>query len=109
MSATTGKVALFSTGAGNANVACGNEAPGTIVDKVSYGTGNYPENTNVGTLSSTQSAVRNAAGATDTDHNLNDFTLDANPIPRNGQSFNPVCLVTPTKSSTWGQVKSIYR
>ena len=108
MSATTGKVALFSTGVGNANVACGAEA-GPIVDKVSYGTGNCPEVTNVGTLSSTQGAVRNAAGATDTDNNLNDFTIVGNPVPRNGQSFNPACLVTPTKSSTWGQVKSIYR
>ena len=107
MSATTGKVALFT--AANANLACGAEIGGTLVDKVSYGTGNCPENTNVGTLSNTQGAVRNAAGATDTDHNLNDFTIVGNPIPRNGQSFNPACLITPTKSSTWGQVKSIYR
>ena len=107
MSATSGKVALFN--AANANLACGAELPGTIVDKVSYGTGNCPETSNVLTLSNVQAAVRNAAGATDTDHNFNDFTIVGDPIPRNGQSFNPACLVTPTKSSTWGAVKSIYR
>ncbi len=107
MSATAGKVALFNVA--NANVACGAEAGGSIVDKVAYGTGNCPEVTAVGTLSNTQGAIRNLAGATDTDNNVNDFTIVANPVPRNGQSFNPACLVTPTKSSTWGQVKSIYR
>ncbi|MCE9627190.1 MAG: lamin tail domain-containing protein [Candidatus Eisenbacteria bacterium] len=110
MSGTTGKVALFSTGTGNANVACGAEAVGTIVDKVSYGGGNCPEGTNVGTLSSTQGAVRNNAGVTDTDNNLADFTIVANPVPRNSASpRNASCLVTPTSKSTWGAVKSIYR
>ncbi len=107
MSATTGKVALFN--ALNNNLACGSELAGTLVDKVSYGTGNCPENTNVGTLSNGSGAVRNNAGADDTDHNLNDFTIVVNPVPRNSSSFNPACLVTPTRSSTWGAVKSIYR
>lgn len=111
MSATSGKVALFSTGTGNANVACGAEAAGTLVDKVSYGTGNCPEVANVGTLSSTQGAVRNSAGVQDTDNNLNDFTIVANPVPRNSSisARNPNCLATPTSKSTWGAVKSIYR
>ena len=108
MSATTGKVALFN--ALNNNLACGSELPGTLIDKVSYGSGNCPEVTNVGTLSNNQGAVRNAAGATDTDNNVNDFTIVGNPVPRNTQSpRNPACMVTPTKSSTWGTVKSIYR
>ena len=107
MSATAGKVALFN--AVNTNLACGTELPGTLVDKVGYGTSNCPETTNVGLLSSTQGAVRNAAGATDTDNNVNDFTIVGNPVPRNSSSFNPACLATPTKSGTWGQVKSIYR
>lgn len=109
MSATTGKVALFNTGTGNANVACGSEAPGTLVDKVGYGTSNCPETTNAGGLTSTQAAVRNNAGNQDTDNNANDFTVTSNPVPRNSQSFNPDCLVTPTRSSTWGSVKAIYR
>ncbi len=107
MSATSGKVALFN--ALNANLPCGSELAGTLIDKVSYGTGNCPEVTNVGTLSGAQGGVRNAAGSTDTDNNLNDFTIVANPVPRNSSSFNPNCLVTPTRSSTWGSVKAIYR
>ena len=54
-------------------------------------------------------AVRNAAGATDTDNNLSDFAIVNAPVPRNRAWFNTACLVTPTRSSTWGQVKSIYR
>jgi hypothetical protein len=107
MAAGSGKVGLFN--AANANLACGAELPGTLVDKVAYGTSNCPEVTAVGLLSSTQGAVRNAAGATDTDNNVNDFTIVGNPVPRNSSSFNPNCLATPTKSGTWGQVKSIYR
>jgi hypothetical protein len=107
MSATSGKVALFN--AAQANVACGAEPGGSIVDKVSYGTGNCPENTNVPTLSNNQGAVRNGNGNTDTDNNLNDFTIVGNPVPRNTSSFDPSCLATPTRSSTWGSVKAIYR
>ena len=109
MSATSGKVGLFNTGTGNANVACGSEAGGSIVDKVAYGTSNCAEGTAVGLLSSTQACVRNGGGNTDTDNNLNDFTISGTPVPRNHSSFNPNCLITPTKSSTWGSVKAIYR
>ena len=108
MSATAGKVALFNTL--NNNLGCGAELPGTLIDKISYGTGNCPEVTNVATLSNTTGAVRNSAGVTDTDNNLNDFTVANNPVPRNTASpKNPNCLITPTKASTWGTVKSIYR
>lgn len=107
ISATTGKVALFN--ALNNNLACGFELPGTLVDKVSFGTGNCPEVANAATLSNSSGAVRNNAGATDTDDNSLDFTVVVNPIPRNSASFNPACLVTPTRSATWGTVKSIYR
>ena len=107
MSATSGKVALFT--ALNQNIACGSELHGTLVDKVGYGTTNCPETTNVGLLSNVQGAVRNAAGATDTDSNVADFTIVGAPVPRNSSSFNPACLATDTKSSTWGKVKSIYR
>jgi hypothetical protein len=108
MSATAGKVGLFN--AVNTNLACGSELPGTLVDKIGYGAATAcPEGTNVGLLSNTQGAVRNAAGATDTDNNVNDFTIVGAPVPRNHTSFNPACLATPAKGSTWGQVKSIYR
>ena len=107
MAAGSGKVALFT--ALNQNVACGSELPGTLVDKVAYGTATCAEGTAVGLLSNTQGGVRNAAGATDTDNNVSDFTIVGAPVPRNSSSFNPACLATPTKSGTWGQVKSIYR
>ena len=108
MSQSNGKVALFN--AVNANVACGSETPGMIVDKVAWGTGNCPEGTSTAATVATQGLVRNNAGVTDTDNNASDFTIVTAPVPRNTASpKNPTCLVTPTKSSTWGQVKSIYR
>jgi hypothetical protein len=54
--------------------------------------------------------VRNSNGNSDTDNNVNDFAIVTNPVPRNSQSpKNPACLATPTKASTWGSVKAIYR
>ena len=108
MSATSGKVALFS--AVNSNLACGAELPGTLVDKVSYGSANCPEVTNVPALSSTSSALRNNGGVTDTDNNLSDFTISTTVVPRNSASpANTACLATPTSNRTWGSLKSIYR
>jgi hypothetical protein len=108
MSATGGKVGLFN--ALNANLACGSELPGTLVDKVAYGTANCPEVTAVGATSITTGAVRNGGGNTDTDNNLADFSLITNPVPHNlasGASVN--CLSVPAMNSTWGQLKTIYR
>lgn len=107
-SATNGKVGLFS--AVNTNLACGLEVAGTLVDKVSFGSGNCPEGTNVGALSTTTGAVRNNGGMTDTDSNLNDFTVTTAPVPHNAASAaNTACLATPTVNKTWGSLKSIYR
>lgn len=109
MSATSGKVALFT--AANVNVACGAEAVGTLVDKVSYGSANCPEVTNVPALSSTSLALRNNGGAGRTpDNNLSDFTISTTVVPRNSASpANTACLATPTSNRTWGSLKSIYR
>ncbi len=109
ISATAGKVAIFN--AVNASVACGSELAGTLVDKVSFGTGNCPEGTNVATLSVTTGAVRNLGGMTDTDNNAADFTVVTNPVPHANsvEARNQFCLPTPASSSTWGAVKSIYR
>lgn len=110
MSATNGKVGLFT--ATNANLACGAELPGTLVDKVGYGTGAAicPETTAMSGLSSTQGGVRNGGGTVDSDNNLNDFAVVLNPIPRNRLSAqNPGCLATPTGTSTWGKIKTLYR
>lgn len=108
ISSTNGKVGLFSVT--NASVACGSESAGSLVDKVSFGTGNCPEGTNVAALSITTGAVRNGGGTVDTDNNSANFTVTTNPVPRNAASpANPGCLATPTGKSTWGSVKSIYR
>lgn len=91
MSATDGKIGLFNILQNG--VACGAEAIGSIVDKVSYGTGNCPEGVNVGALSNTNGAVRKINGNQDTDNNLADFNVVANPVPRNSASpRNPVCV-----------------
>lgn len=108
MGAANGKVALFN--ALNANVACGSEVAGTLVDKVSWGTANCAEGTAVAALSTTTGAVRNGAGVDDTDANSVDFTVTTNPVPRNSTSpQNALCLPVPTQPSTWGNIKSIYR
>ncbi len=108
ISATSGKVALFS--AVNTNLACGAELPGTLVDKVSFGSANCPEGTNAGGPTNLSGVVRNGGGMTDTDNNLADFAVVLTPTPRNSQSAaNAECLATPAAPSTWGAVKSIYR
>ncbi len=108
ISATSGKVALFS--ALNANLACGSELPGTLVDKVSFGTANCPEVTNVAALTNDSGAIRNSGGLDDTDNNVADFTVTLNPVPRNSASpANSGCLATPNASRTWGAIKTIYR
>ena len=94
LSATNGKVGLFR--AVNANVACGAEAVGTLVDKVAFGTANCSETTAVGVLSNTTGAVRNGAGMDDTDSNIADFTVVTTPIPHNAASAtNPNCGSVP--------------
>jgi hypothetical protein len=108
MSATGGKIGLFN--ATNSNLACGSELPGTLVDKVAYGTANCAEVTAVAALSTNSAGVRNGAGVTDTDNNVNDFTIVNNAVPHNSASpANVNCLAVPSMNSTWGQLKTIYR
>ena len=95
MSSTSGKVAIFN--ALNANIVCGSEIAGTLVDKVAYGTANCAEGTAVAALSITTGAVRNNGGLDDTDANLADFTIETAPVPRNSASAaNPNCGGGPT-------------
>ena len=94
ISATNGKVALFN--APNANVACGGEATGTLVDKVAFGSSNCAEGTAVAVLSNATGAVRNGGGLVDTDDNQADFTVVPGPVPRSSQSAaNPKCGTQP--------------
>ena len=107
-SATSGKFALFN--AVNTNLACGSELAGTLVDKIAYGTATCFEGTVCGGLTTTSGAVRNLGGMTDTDNNASDFTVTTSPVPHNKNSAtNPNCSVVPTRTSTWGAIKSIYR
>lgn len=90
MSATSGKVAVFS--ALNANLACGSEIAGTLIDKVAYGTANCAEGTAVALLSNSTGAVRNGDGLADTDSNVADFAVVTAPAPRSSASpANPNC------------------
>lgn len=101
-----GKVLLASSN--NSNAACNAEVG--LIDRVSYGTGSCPELANTAAIPNNTGDVRNLAGVTDTDNNLADFTVVINPVPRNSASpRNASCLVTPTRTSTWGNVKAIYR
>lgn len=94
MSASNGKVGLFN--ALNANLACGSEIAGTLVDKVSYGTANCAEGTAVAALTNTTGAARNGGGMADTDNNQADFAIVTAPVPRNAASAaNPNCGSQP--------------
>jgi hypothetical protein len=108
MSATNGKVALFS--AANPNTSCAGILPGTLVDKVSYGTANCAETSATTALTVAYVAVRNDDGLDDTDNNASDFTRIQYAEPRSSESaMNEACLATPSRGSTWGQIKGIYR
>jgi len=76
----------------NANLACGSEIAGTLVDKIAFGTANCAEGTAVAALSVTTGAARNGDGLDDTDSNVADFTIVTAPVPRNAASpANPNC------------------
>ncbi len=114
MSATSGKVALFS--ALNANTPCGSEIAGTLVDKLAWGSSaTCAEVANAtyagGNLDATLGCVRNGGGMIDTDNNSLDFTVQTGLVPRNSASpANATCLAaTPAPSSSWGKIKTMYR
>lgn len=106
LSATNGNVGIFTQA--NGNTACGSEIG--LVDKIGYGTGACYEFAAAGTLSNTTSAIRKNCGLTDTDHNNTDIDSSGPPVPHNAASGQSTCcLATPTSSTTWGKIKSIYR
>lgn len=107
ISATSGKVALFN--AVNTNLACGSELPGTLVDKVSFGTANCPEGTNVAALSVSTGAERNGGGAIDTDSNIADFTVVTGPVPFNRATPPTACAPVSTEVESFGALKAIFR
>lgn len=107
LSGTSGKVALTNTATA---LGCGATAtPCTlpdarIIDSVSYGASNNGEGgTTAGNgtaLTSTQGAIRNNNGCTDTDNNNADFTVVTNPVPRNTVSPVNVCSAQTNTAPT---------
>jgi uncharacterized protein len=106
--AVSGKFGLFNEL--NFNLACGAEIPGTLVDKVAYGTANCWEGSAaVPALSVSTAAIRNGGGLVDTDDNAADFTVDT-PDPRwSGSPLNADCLAVSTEAIDWSTLKRNYR
>ncbi len=108
MSATSGKLALVNNT--NFNNICG--TAGVFIDIVGWGTANCYETTPTANLTSTTTAVRKGGGMTDTDNNSLDFDLLSTPTVTMHNSLsprNPDCLAVPARTTTWGQIKTIYR
>ncbi len=95
-SSTKGKFILVNTATGQT----GNCPSGaTIIDTVSYGAADSCEGNPAGVLSNTTAAIRAGSGCTDTNNNVDDFTVGA-PAPRNSTSPFNVCSTTgPTNPS----------
>ena len=105
LSATNGNVGIFSQL--NPNTVCGTEIG--LVDKVAYGTGICKEGASAAAaLSNTTAAIRKQCGLQDTDNNGADFDA-LPPVPHNAASGKASCCATPTSTSSWGRVKTLYR
>jgi hypothetical protein len=91
------------------------DAAAVIVDQVGMSAGSlYKEGTILAPtpVNNNQSYERKPGGGSgnslDTDNNANDFLFNA--ASSNPQNTASLCLAaTPTRASTWGQVKTIYR
>lgn len=100
LSATTGKLALVNTTAQLPASTCPSE-PG-IVDLVGYGdNASCFEGVKTPNLSATTAAIRNGDGCSDSDNNLNDFTITA-PSPRNTGSPTTSCNLGATLQASGG-------
>ncbi len=90
-------------------------AAAAIVDQAGMSAGSaYKEGTVLATtpLNNNQSYERKPGGVSgnslDTNNNANDFLFNA--ATSNPQNTNSLCLAaTPTRTETWGRVKTIYR
>ena len=93
MSATAGKVALVTN---QVTLACGGPGNSCVTnpavrDLVGYGTSVDFEGAPTPALSNPTSALRKAAGCTDTDNNAADFDIANPPTPRNTASAFNIC------------------
>jgi hypothetical protein len=105
--AAAGRVGLFRSL--NANLPCGSEIAGTLVDKVAWGTGVCAEGSAAGTTAVTTALVRGGNGALDTDNNATDFTVIATPVPFSRATPATACQPVPTETQNWGALKSTFR
>ncbi len=110
LSATTGKVGLFSSPYTATGVCPDAVAVPTLLDKVAFGTAGCPEGAaSAPAPSGTLAIFRANGGMQDTDQNGADFTTGT-PAPRNSlTAINPLCSPVPAVPTTWGKVKTIYR
>lgn len=111
LSATAGKLALTNTTTALAAVNC--PTGGAIVDFVGFGTtADCREGSANAPAPSNTTAISRVCGFTDhnkdTDQNGSDFAVNA-PSPVNSTMGDVACSPTPTNSSTWGDVKVLYR
>ncbi|MBK7772453.1 MAG: lamin tail domain-containing protein [bacterium] len=107
LSGSNGKVGLFTVL--NPSTPCGSETPGTLVDKLAYGTATCAEGTATAALTATTGAVRGGGGTVDTDNNLADFALIASPVPHNRATPAQACAPVATETETFGAIKAIFR
>jgi predicted extracellular nuclease len=98
MAAGAGKVALVSSTAPLTGTC---PTGGAIVDFVGYGAANCSETAPTPALSNTTSAQRKGGGATDTDNNLNDFTVGA-PDPHASADQAPAVKATTPQAGGSG-------
>lgn len=104
---TNGKMALFS--ALNANLACGAELPGTLIDKVSWGTANCAEGTATAATAVDKGIDRNGGGTVDTDNNSADFTVVTGPVPMFSGTPAVACAPVATDNTSFGTFKATFR
>ncbi|MEO7062996.1 MAG: lamin tail domain-containing protein [Dokdonella sp.] len=98
-SSSKGKFILVNTTTGQTGTCPSGPA---IIDTVDYGAADACEGTATAALSNTTAALRKGLGCTDTNSNVDDFTVGA-PAPRNTTSPLNVCSTTgPTNPSGTG-------
>jgi len=112
VSATTGKFVL--TKDGFTNQPCADYLSGgdnyPPVDLVGWATANCYETAAGPGTDGAHVLVRGGGGMTDNDNNSTDFTSTLQPYAMHNSSMtNADCIATPTQSTTWGRIKTIYK
>ena len=114
MSGTIGKIVLMDNAVNPTVCPSGSFIGSPAVDAVGWASGSITaciEGANAGATTVSSGIFRKLNGMQDTDVNSADFVVTAAPfILRNSASApSAECMIVPTTSRTWGQVKTIYR